>query len=148
MKNYTPLQLIDWDTIKHVYNNPELPWSIHTPQKELVDKYLIDRWDGGRRFYSTAVLPNLSPSDPVPEDAASAKYMKNILEYTVSLFSKSRKRATWREDQPVILADKALHRLNWLDDLTEKEKTMNTTSYLCPEPLKFSAVGTKSCIAV
>jgi len=67
--------------------------------------------------------------------------MNSILDYTVSLFSKSRARATWREDQPVIRAERVLHRLNLLDERTEKEKTVNTRSYLCPEPLKVSAVS-------
>jgi len=136
-----PADLIDWDMVTYIRDNPDIPWSIDTPHHQLINRYLIDRWDGGRRFFSTAIEPGLKPRDPVPQDAASHKYMNSILDYTVSLFSKSRARATWREDQPVIRAERVLHRLNLLDERTEKEKTVNTRSYLCPEPLKVSAVS-------
>ena len=136
-----PKQLLDWGMITHVCSNPEIPWSLDTPQDQLLGRYLIDRWDGGKRYFSTAMEPSLKPRDPVPADAAPNKRMDSILEYTVSLFSKSRARVTWRDDQPVIRAEKVLHRLNLLDEYTKEEKEVRTRSYLCPEPLKFSAVS-------
>lgn len=137
----SPERFIDWNLVTHICNNPDVPWSVDTPHDQLLNRYLIDRWDGGRRFFSTAIEPGLKPRDPVPADASSHKYMNTILDYTVSLFAKSRARVTWRDDQPVIRAERVLHRLNLLDEHTEKEKTVNTRSYLCPEPLKFSAVS-------
>ena len=139
----TPAKIIDWAMVTYVCERPEIPWSTDTPHDQLINRYLIDRWDGGRRFFSTAVEPDLKPRDPVPKDASSHKYMNNILDYTVSLFAKSRTRATWSEVQPVIRAERVLHRLNLLDEYSEKEKTVNTRSYLCPEPLKFSVVSTQ-----
>ena len=139
-----PRSLIDWPVLDHVHENEEIPWTIDTSVEELSNRYLIDRWDGGRRFFSVGVAPGLNPSDPVPEGSASHKYMDTILDYTVSLFSKSRARATWRKDQPVIMAHRVLHRRNWLDDWNEEEQNLKTLSYLCPEPLKFSAVGRRA----
>ncbi|KAL9126422.1 MAG: hypothetical protein Q9217_004514 [Psora testacea] len=136
----SPQKLVDWSVVKQVSNTLEIPWTVDTPHNRLIHKYLIDRWDGGRRFFSIAVEPDIKPLDPVPEDAASHKYMANILDYSVSLYAKSRARVSWRHDQPVMRAEKIQHRLNWLDDLTEKEKNVNSTCYLCPEPLKFSAL--------
>ena len=141
-RQQTPEQIIDWDLVTYIQNNKEIPWSINTPLNSLVNRYLIDRWDGGRRFFSVAIEPDLHPRDPVPKDASSHKYMNTILDYSVSLFSKSRARAKWRLDQPVIRAERILHRLNLLDQHSDKEKTVNTRSYLCPEPLKWSAVST------
>ncbi|MCJ1399859.1 Dicer-like protein 1 [Xylographa trunciseda] len=134
--------LIDWPTLDYVHEIEEIPWTIDTPLGKLSDHYLIDRWDGGRRFFSIGVAPDLSPSDPVPEGCAAHKYMDTILNYTVSLFSKSRARATWRKDQPVLMAHRVLHRRNWLDDWDEAEQNVKTLSYLCPEPLKFSTLPT------
>ena len=139
-KHESPNTLIDWPLLEFVHNNEEVPWSMNTPFDDLADKYLIDRWDGGRRFFSVGVEPGLKPSDPVPDGSAAHKYMNNILDYTVSLFSKSRARATWRLDQPVLVAHRVLHRRNWLDEWNEAEKNVKTLSYVCPEPLKFSAV--------
>ena len=137
-------KVVDWTMLEHIQQHPEIAWSINTPHDQIIDRYLIDRWDGGRRFFSVAVEPTMRPLDPVPEGIPARKWMDSILDYSVSLFSKSRSRATWREDQPVMRVEKVLHRLNWLDELTEKEKKVETTCYVCPEPLKFSAV----CIAI
>lgn len=133
--------LLDWKTIDYVYKNECWEWSTDAPAHELENRYLVDKWDGGRRFWSLKVLPYLSPDDPVPHDAAAHKYMASILDYSVSLFPKARKKAVWRHDQPVIHAHRILHRLNWLDELTEKEVNVNTIAYVCPEPLLFSAVS-------
>lgn len=137
-------KVIDWTMLEHIQQHPEFAWTINTPHDQLVSRYLIDRWDGGRRFFSVAVEPAMRPLDPVPEGIPARKWMTSILDYSVSLFSKSRLRATWREDQPVMKVERVLHRLNWLDELTDKEKKAETTCYLCPEPLKFSAV----CITI
>ena len=136
-----PRNLIDWSVLESVHENEEIPWTIDTPLEDLSNRYLIDRWDGGRRFFSVGVAPGLNPGDPVPEGSLAHKYMDTILDYTVSLFAKSRARATWRKDQPVLEAHRVLHRRNWLDDWDEAEQNVKTLSYLCPEPLKFSAVG-------
>ena len=133
-------QVVDWTMLEHIQQHPELAWSINTPHDQIINRYLIDRWDGGRRFFSVAVEPTMQPLDPVPEGIPARKWMNSILDYSVSLFSRSRLRATWREDQPVMRVEKVSHRLNWLDELTEKEKKAETTCYVCPEPLKFSAV--------
>ncbi|KAI9821879.1 MAG: Dicer-like protein 1 [Pycnora praestabilis] len=135
-------RLIDWKTINIVHNNEQLDWNMTLPHEFLADKFLIDRWDGGRRFFSVGVAPEYKPSDPVPPDTASGKYMKSILDYSVSLFAKSRVKAQWLPDQPVILAQKVLHRRNLLDEITKKERILRTKCYLCPEPLKFSALPT------
>jgi len=132
--------LIDWKIVDSVSTHEDVGWTPDVPLTELADKYLIDRWDGGRRFFSIGVAPEFLPSDPVPGGCAKHKYMENILDYTVSLFSKSRARATWRPDQPVMLAHRVLHRRNWLDDWSQSEQEVKTLAYLCPEPLRFSAV--------
>lgn len=136
-----PTKLVDWELLNLVQAHDQLEWNIDTPDSFLADRFLVDQFDGGKRYFSVNVVPELKALDPVPSDAAPHRYMNNILDYTVSLFAKSRARATWREDQPVILAEKVLHRRNWLDEITEKEKIMQSKCYVCPEPLRISAVS-------
>ncbi len=140
-----PHQLIDWAVLTHVSQNSEIPWTIDMPHAELIDRFLVDKWHGGNRFYSLEIKPDLRPSDPVPEGTAKtnkAKHMNSIINYTTShLYKNSKQKAIWEDNQPVILAHKILHRLNLLDEITEKEKGVNTTAYLCPQPLKISAVS-------
>ena len=139
-----PDQLIDWDTLVNVSQYPEIPWTIDMPHADLLDRFLVDRWHGGTRFYSLEIKPDMRPSDPVPAGTAKAghkHYKDSIINYTVGLWKKSRERSEWRPDQPVRLAHKIHHRLNLLDEITEKEKDVNTTAYVCPEPLKISAVS-------
>lgn len=135
-----PGSLIDWSIVKYVAETPEIKWSSGFPHDQLVNRYLVDRWDGGRRWISTGLEPGMKPSDPVPGNAAKDKYMDSIINYTVKLFKKSRARVTWQEDQPVIRAERILHRLNWLDTFTKQEKNVVSRSYVCPEPLKISAL--------
>ena len=136
-----PNLLIDWTVLARVSRYSDTPWTVNTPHEELIDRYLIDRWTGGNRFYSLEIKSDMKPSDPVPEGTAKAKFMDSIINYTTSyLYKNSRSKVKWEENQPVILAHKILHRLNLLDEITEKEKGVNTTAYLCPQPLKISAV--------
>ncbi|KAL8677899.1 MAG: hypothetical protein Q9186_005710 [Xanthomendoza sp. 1 TL-2023] len=137
----SPEKLVDWAIVDYVAQNEAWNWDIERPHSELQDRYMVDKWDGSRRFFSIKVMPNLRPQDPVPQDAAPHKYMNTILDYTVSLFSKSRQHAIWRQDQPVIYAHRLLHRLNWLDEYTEEENKVKRNAYVCPEPLLFSAVS-------
>lgn len=138
----SPDDLIDWTVLAHVSKNAETPWTVNTPDAEIINRYLIDRWTGANRFYSLQIKTDLKPSDPVPEGTAKSKDMSSIISYTISyLYKNSKLKLKWEDNQPVILAHKILHRLNLLDEITEKEKGVNTTAYLCPEPLKISAVS-------
>ncbi len=136
-----PESLIDWPIVEEVFQKKELGWDLSKPHSYLANRYFVDKWDGGRRFFSEKVMPDMRPQDPVPEDVAFHKYNDSILDYSITLFKNSRKKASWSPDQPVILAHRVLHRLNWLDAFTEKEKNGHTTSYICPEPLLISAVS-------
>ena len=143
----TPDTLIDWQSINFVCANDEkgesLKWSRQMPKSQLANRFLVDRWNGARRFFSISVDESLDPYSPIPQDAVPYKYMNSIIDYTVSLFSKSRKRlqAEWDPEQPVVRARLMQHRLNWLENFTDKEETPGSSCYVCPEPLKFSAVS-------
>lgn len=140
----SPESLIDWSVLKTVQEREELGWDLTKPHSYLANRYFVDKWSGGRRFFSVGVVPGLQPDDPLPDDAGKLKNPKSILEYSVSLFKKSREKAQWLKNQPVVLAHSIPYRLNWLDDFSEKEKLQNTTTYICPEPLLISAVSSRA----
>lgn len=134
--------LIDWDAMKLVQEYECLSWDEETPNEFFADRFIVDPFDGGRRYFTIAVDPHLKPSDPVPPDSCTRKFMDTILDYSISLFKKSRAKATFKPNQPVIVAHTVLHRRNWLDHITEKEKNTTSKCYICPEPLQISAVST------
>lgn len=59
------------------------------------------------------------------------------------LRKKSREYRTWNEDQPVVNAEQMLHRRNFLAEPTTDEKDLKTKVYLCPEPMRISALSTQ-----
>ena len=131
---------IDWKVLDVVSATDEYPWTPDMPPDSLVDRFLVDRWDGGRKFYSIAIDPTLHALDPVPENTAKAKWEENIIGYSVSLWKRARERAVWNPDQPVMRAVKVTTRRNMLATPDAKEMSLNTKAYLCPEPLRISAI--------
>lgn len=137
-----PFELVDLEIANHVHENEGFQWSADMPDSFLLDKFLIDKWDGGRRFFSSRIAQEYKPMDPVPEGSASSKWQANILDYTVSLWRKARKTKAWDSDQPVLEAERVLHRRNMLAEPSSKEEQdgSKTRSFLCPEPLRISPV--------
>jgi endoribonuclease Dicer len=140
-----PFELIDWTITDYVSENEKgFRWSHDMPDADLVNKFFIDQWDGGRRFYSLRIAPEYTPSSPIPEGCATSKRQVDILDYTVSLWTKTRenKKRSWSSNQPVLEAEKVLHRRNMLAEPTTKEdqEVSKTRSFVCPEPLIISAV--------
>jgi len=141
--------LLDWSIVNFVHDNPEIKWTRDMPDETLLDKFLVDEYDGGKRFFSTRLAPEYKPLDPVPENTARSKWNANILDYTVSLWSKSRTKRIWDTEQPVIEADKVRHRRNMLAEphhKEAKEERLPTRCFICPQPLRISPVS--SCISL
>lgn len=135
--------IIDWPTLQEVRDRPEgLKWSINTSPQRFVNRFLVDRWDGAKRYISVSLEPKLRARDPVPAGAAKHTSMENILDYSISLFKISRQKATnWHRDQPVVSAHQFLQRLDWLEDFTEEQDKVCTKAWLCLEPFLISAVS-------
>ena len=137
----SPESLIDWPIVAESSQEGDR-WNPEMPKSFLENRYFVDRWSGGRRFFSHEVVPDLRAEDPIPDGASTAKNAKTNLEFTITFFfKKSRERAKWNSDQPVLRADIITSRLNWLEDFTEIEASEQTTCYICPEPLLISVVS-------
>jgi endoribonuclease Dicer len=146
-----PETYIDWAAVMTVNENEEYKWTPSTPNEFLAGKFVLDRDSGGGRFFFRSVEPNLTPLDPVPEGLVKpwgpgGKVRKDILDYSNSLWGKGRAhmRTVWRHDQPVFEAELILLHQNMLAETVrdlDKQTQKLTKAYLCPEPLRISAVS-------
>ncbi|EGC44582.1 ATP-dependent helicase DCL1 [Histoplasma capsulatum var. duboisii H88] len=137
-----PRQLLDISIIQYVQQNSEIRWSLDMPPSDVENRFLFDKWDGRYRYFTSTVEPTLRPSDPPPATMAKRKHMENIMNYCLSLFKNSRSKflgeCDWK--QPVVRAELVRLRRNLLDRATEQERGEETAYYICPEPLRISAL--------
>lgn len=142
-----PTTLLDWNLIQEVSEHEEYNWTTGMPDEALVNRFIIDKWDGGRKFYSKGVNQTLKPLDPVPEGSARSKWKANILDYSNSMFKRTREKFqhTWDLSQPVMEAEKVLARRNMLTAPVPKELKDPTQAFLCPQPLQISVLP--PCVA-
>ncbi|KAF2682135.1 hypothetical protein K458DRAFT_342502 [Lentithecium fluviatile CBS 122367] len=148
-----PEGLIDMEQILAVFNQTrdDTQWTPAMRDDDLIDKYIVDKYNGGRRFYSTALAPHLKPQDPVPESAIAAeptrKYKDTILDWSNSLWNKAREKRSelWDKNQPVIQVERIPFRRNFLAVIEKKEQESEgeLNIYVCPEPLKISMMATR-----
>ncbi|TPX10526.1 uncharacterized protein E0L32_008576 [Thyridium curvatum] len=142
------MSLADWDLLKYVSANPVIPYEGNEPDDFFQQKYVIDLHDGSRKFIVQKLRKDLRPSDPVPDSVPApanrqwrlGQVKHDILNYSVSLWAKSRARATFRDEQPVVEAKLLPHSRNLLDDQALGNEVREKTCYLILEPLRISAL--------
>lgn len=142
---------IDWKSLEAAVLSPHQSWTPDLENGQLIDRFIVDPLAGNRRFFSYAIDSDLKPLDPIPENTAKydrpgAKKRTNILQYSISLFGKAFDAAwpDWNQRQPVMVCTQVSHRQNLLAPATAKEQAFHVrskTAYLCPEPLRISAVS-------
>lgn len=139
----SPREVADWATLLFVYENRERKWTQALSAESLVGKFLYDDWDGRKRYFPLAVDDSLHASDSPPSYVPRRKWMENILNYTLSLSKNSRSKfldiCDWK--QPVYQAECICLRRNFLDRTTAAERSENTRSVICPQPLTISPVS-------
>ncbi len=137
-------QVLDMEQIHKVNKEPLWQWTPETKTEDLIDRYFVDTFHGGRRYYSNRLAPHLKPNDPVPASVPSQshKHMKNILDYTDSKWTKSRDISKWNQLQPVIEVERIPFRRNHLARAEDKEETAirELRAYICPQLLRVSNV--------
>ncbi|PGH00288.1 endoribonuclease Dicer [Blastomyces parvus] len=140
--NVDPRDLLDVRILQDVQQNSEICWSRGMSPSAVENRFLFDKWDGRYRYFTSTVEPSLSPSDPPQPAMAKRKNMENIMNYCLSLFKRSRLKFLGECDweQPVVRAELVRLRRNLLDRAMEQEKGEETTYYICPEPLRISAL--------
>ncbi|CAK7207002.1 Dicer-like protein 1 [Sporothrix eucalyptigena] len=117
--------ILDWDSIHHVAAQIErIVCRGDEPDSYFVNKFVSDPFDGSRKFFLRGARRDMSALDPVPEGVPRPKHrawnrpttVRNILNYSVSLWSKSRVNTPIRQDQVVVEADIINQRRNLLDE--------------------------------
>ena len=141
-RNDTPSALLDWRLMHEVFEHEEYSWTTDMPNEALINRFVIDKWDGGRKFFSKSVSQTLKPLDPVPSGSAKSKWKANILDYSNSMFKSTREKFkdTWDLSQPVMETEKLRARRNFLTMPVPKELKDPTQAFLCPQPLQFSVL--------
>src|SRR4051812_17331934 len=108
-------------------------------------RYILTSFFQIPRYYSNCLAPHLKAQDPVPSHVARQKrrIMNSILDFTDSRWLKSRDMARWDPNQPVLQVEKIPFRRNHLAYVEDKEKKEldQLKTYICPQPLQISNVG-------
>ncbi|KAG6085410.1 hypothetical protein E4U15_001268 [Claviceps sp. LM218 group G6] len=104
--------VIDW-TLLDAVHGPETDAVLAKNEHagDFQNRFVVDAWDGSRKFFTKKVNTTLMPSDLVPASAPKPKsrsYFRgeqNIAEYSNSLTFQARRRAKWNLEQPVANAN-------------------------------------------
>ncbi|KAF2754590.1 dicer-like protein 1 [Pseudovirgaria hyperparasitica] len=141
--------LIDWGLIHQTVRQQSLEWKEDMPNEFLSDRFLVDVWDGGRRYYSLEVAPEYQAQDVVEQVKKGAKKVQQrVIDYTVSLFNKSAAyhRDRWNMNQPVLRVERTSFRRNLLAPPEAKERDPEKQVYVCPEPLRISIIPPETAV--
>ncbi|KAI0469610.1 hypothetical protein F4859DRAFT_523002 [Xylaria cf. heliscus] len=120
-----PRTVIDWNCILKIQSAPDhVEWE-NQSEDIFNDKFVIDPFDGSRKFYTKCRRPDLRPTDPqlpgLPRSRRSkepkaGEALPDIWSYSVSsLWQNTRNTITRREDIPVVEAEYIPLRRNLLD---------------------------------
>ncbi|KAL2133085.1 hypothetical protein VTI74DRAFT_2953 [Chaetomium olivicolor] len=119
-----PTGIIDWPTMGFVQNHEHIVYNFNEPDEFFRNRYVTDPFDGVRKFFIRGRRHDMKPTDPVPEGIVAPSHRAwkfgttahDILNYSLSAWSKSRAKLFPREDQPVVEAELLPIRRNLLDD--------------------------------
>lgn len=146
--HHIPAGLVAWDILDFVFEHKSVELDFEAPSSWYADKFIIDPYDGSRKFYTVSKSEGYKPRDPVPPGAATRKDARrrsdNIMEFSCSLWAKARARAVFKEEQPVIEAQEIGFRRNFLDDSVVKSNRNSDSKrcFIILEPLLISALPT------
>jgi endoribonuclease Dicer len=138
--------IIDWSTLKTVTDTTSVTYTGDEEDDFFKDKFVTDPWDGARKFFLRKKRHDFKPRDLVPASVVQPSSRawrtatQDILNYSVSLWSGSRSRYIFREDQPVVEAELLPIRRNLLDDDIGDEDLQPRQCFLILEPLRISSV--------
>ncbi|TLS29778.1 hypothetical protein PpBr36_01059 [Pyricularia pennisetigena] len=139
-----PEEMIDWATVQRTTTTDRMPYNFNEPDTFFQDKYVSDPFDGSRKFFMRKVRRDLKPQDQVPEGVpAPSKWRAaehTILNYSVSLWKRSRAGHNSRQDQPVVEAELAPLRRNLLDETDGENSAGLQTCYIVLETLLISQI--------
>jgi endoribonuclease Dicer len=150
-----PSDMLAWETLEEVYQHQLLcqtmkvnefkTWQ-EAPDDFFKDKYIVDVYDGSRKFWCKGLAPQYKPLDPVPADCPSRKAIiqrktHNIMDYSNSMWGPNRNKLSLDVDQRVFEAVLIPLRRNLLDEMEAQADETPKRCFLIMEILKISAVS-------
>ena len=142
-KDMRPDEIFDNDLIDLVMEKTELHWDETTSPEFFSNRFLLHRLSRSRRFFSHHVAADLTPHSSVPIGACTSPRSATIYDY--SYFQKEKGKDHPRPDysrkQPVIHVMRVLHRINYLDPPTLREKETPLKAYVVPSAFEISCVS-------
>ncbi|KAI0899860.1 hypothetical protein F4806DRAFT_454189 [Annulohypoxylon nitens] len=136
--------IIDWGCLTMLQTTPRYLELENKPDEFFENRFVVDPYDGSRKFYTIRRRPDLKPTDLAPSDVPrkqGPRSMKgvpvDIWNYSVSLWSRARSKLIVRSDLPVVEAEYIPLRRNLLDEL-DKPENVERKCFLIFETLKIS----------
>lgn len=144
-----PSDVIDWEALQFAKDHERLNSTSMSPG-DFSDRFVYDPWDGKYRYFLNGVNTSLRAKDPPPSFLPHRRHMKNIMEYGLSLYKRSRIHflATCDWNQPVYDAELVPLRRNLLDKMSDSEKQVEKRMVLCLETQVVSAVSELLCTRI
>jgi len=141
-----PINILDQSILSQVAQDVGKPYTDpnEVPIECILSKLLVDSNSGKYRYFPVRIEPKLRADSPVPEHMPPRrKAMDSILNYSLSLWGGARTKFLDNANpgQPVLKTELVPIRRNYLDRRSQAEKDVVTEIYVCPQPLKVSAVS-------
>ncbi|KAI1274314.1 hypothetical protein F5Y07DRAFT_220865 [Xylaria sp. FL0933] len=137
--------IIDWDCVLQIQNGPDhIEWE-NQPEDVFDDKFVIDPYDGSRKFYTIRRRPDLRSTDPqlpgLPRGRhqRQTQYATDIWGSIVSLWTSSRSKISRREALLVVEAEYIPLRRNLLDKF-DVTRDIQRRCYLVFQTLRISVL--------
>ncbi|RPB29394.1 hypothetical protein L211DRAFT_11749 [Terfezia boudieri ATCC MYA-4762] len=134
--------IFDNELINLVMEHKELLWDENTPHEFFKDRFLLHKISRSRRFFTEHAVAELTPQCEIPIGACTAPKSATIYDY--SYFERQRgsdyPRPEFTREQPVLLAYRVLHRINYLDPPPEREKNTPLRAFIVPSAFEVSCL--------
>lgn len=145
----SPAVLIDRKTLAYVSENEKVSYTFLEPDEFFQDKFVVDPYDGARKFFTRHRRHDMKPTDPVPDGIVAPSHRAwrglgtthDILNYSNSLWSKSRAFLVFQAEQPVVEAGLISTRRDFLDETITDEDLALKKCFLVLEPMRISPVS-------
>lgn len=136
-------EILDNDLINLVMQHKELLWDENTPHEFFKNRFLLHKIARSRRFFTEHAVAELTPESEIPIGACTAPKSATIYDY--SYFEKQKgldyPRPEFTREQPVLLASRVLHRINYLDPPSQRETITPLRAYIVPSAFEISCVS-------
>ncbi|KAK4126225.1 hypothetical protein N657DRAFT_662514 [Parathielavia appendiculata] len=143
-----PAQVINWPAVMFVQQNERIAYTFNEPDDFFKDKYVADPYNGSRKFFLLRRRHDIKPTDPVPDGIVTPGHRAwrvncqthDIINYSLSAWSKSRSILTPQAGQPVVEAELLPIRRNLLVDNVGDDDLEPKQCFLVLQPLRISPI--------